>query len=521
MLKRAVIVHNDRLTRALLGVLLLAVVAAFGDLREPGLSTGDEALTALRARGLVELGGWWTPYWNGDVDLHKPPLYLWLVGVAYQVFGVNELSLRLPSVAAFLVLLAVVYRFARRLFDPAVGLLAAALTAAHPLLFSQSRVGMLDTTVILFSILAAAALTEKTSRSLYIFGLCSGLALLTKAAAAAPILLATVIYVAAFERHLLSRRAFYASLASAIVLPGIWFGSQLVLHPEELLGPHYEDFVDYRLNHDIWTSWFVYFKSLRYLWASFGGLAPLFFAAPLLVWTRPATKATARLPREVLLLYLYGLITLILVTAVRQQMTWYCLPVVVPMAILAGKLLVDLFRGELPRAVVVAASVLLSAGTFVPGAYLPQTGLIWGVRAAALFAIALVLAGKRLEPHAAAAFGLGLALAVAGGLSLRNPQVNLHNPRDSSLYRHLAAVLCDQEQFPGRLIVDFRHFPQNALMFYSGRDTAQLHRVSRDAFRQPRCAVLQGEGYQEHLAGRDVTVLRRVGDYSVLAIASP
>ncbi|MBP8655820.1 MAG: hypothetical protein WBK37_11480 [Kiritimatiellia bacterium] len=58
----------------LLALLLLAAAWRGVQVFQPSITTGDEALVALRARGLVEQGHGWTPYWNGAPDVHKPPL---------------------------------------------------------------------------------------------------------------------------------------------------------------------------------------------------------------------------------------------------------------------------------------------------------------------------------------------------------------------------------------------------------------------------------------------------------------
>ena len=119
-----------------------------------GIAAGDEALTALRALGLMEHGRWWTPYWNGAPDLHKPPLYYAMVAVGYCIFGVGTLAIRLPSMAAYLLIIVLAYAMGRRIFDPVVGLGAALLTALHPTLAAQACVGMMDTTMIAFSLAA-------------------------------------------------------------------------------------------------------------------------------------------------------------------------------------------------------------------------------------------------------------------------------------------------------------------------------------------------------------------------------
>ena len=94
---------TTRITRTWPALALALVVAAvlwrYGDLREPSLCNGDEALTALRARSLLHEGRFWTPHWNGTVNLHKPPFYYWTVAASYLVLGVGEVAVRWQAAA--------------------------------------------------------------------------------------------------------------------------------------------------------------------------------------------------------------------------------------------------------------------------------------------------------------------------------------------------------------------------------------------------------------------------------------
>ena len=145
---------QKRVALILLALILVAAGLRGWRLAPRGIAAGDEALTALRALGLMEHGRWWTPYWNGAPDLHKPPLYYAMVAVGYCIFGVGTLAIRLPSMAAYLLIIVLAYALGRRIFDPVVGLGAALLTALHPTLAAQACVGMMDTTMIAFSLAA-------------------------------------------------------------------------------------------------------------------------------------------------------------------------------------------------------------------------------------------------------------------------------------------------------------------------------------------------------------------------------
>ena len=56
-----------------------------------------EPLFAEAARQMTVTGNWITPYFNGETRFDKPPLIYWLMAIGYQLLGVNEWAVRLPS----------------------------------------------------------------------------------------------------------------------------------------------------------------------------------------------------------------------------------------------------------------------------------------------------------------------------------------------------------------------------------------------------------------------------------------
>jgi len=107
---------------------------------DPFLHGWDERFHALVARNLVHDP--FTPMliahpmaafdfrdWTGcHVWLHKQPLFLWQMALSLKVFGISELSLRLPSVLLGALMVPMLFRFAFLLTaDTAVSLLAALL----------------------------------------------------------------------------------------------------------------------------------------------------------------------------------------------------------------------------------------------------------------------------------------------------------------------------------------------------------------------------------------------------------
>ncbi|AFZ43689.1 glycosyl transferase family 39 [Halothece sp. PCC 7418] len=82
---------------ALVIIFSLCTITFLWRLGSIGLIDETEPLFAEAARQMVETGNWVTPYYNGETRFDKPPLIYWLMAMGYQVLGVNEWAVRLPS----------------------------------------------------------------------------------------------------------------------------------------------------------------------------------------------------------------------------------------------------------------------------------------------------------------------------------------------------------------------------------------------------------------------------------------
>ncbi|MBE9145305.1 ArnT family glycosyltransferase [Planktothrix mougeotii] len=90
---------------AILGLGLISGLAFFQNLGNLGLLDETEPLFAEAARQMLVTGDWITPYFNEETRFDKPPLIYWLMAIAYQIVGVNEWGVRLPSaVSAFILI---------------------------------------------------------------------------------------------------------------------------------------------------------------------------------------------------------------------------------------------------------------------------------------------------------------------------------------------------------------------------------------------------------------------------------
>ncbi|MGQ4650511.1 glycosyltransferase family 39 protein [Lyngbya aestuarii] len=91
-------------TLSIFWLLMISWLAFLWHLGSTGLVDETEPLFAEAARQMTVTGDWITPYFNGETRFDKPPLVYWLMALGYQIIGVNEWAVRLPSALAAIAL---------------------------------------------------------------------------------------------------------------------------------------------------------------------------------------------------------------------------------------------------------------------------------------------------------------------------------------------------------------------------------------------------------------------------------
>ncbi|MDD5677648.1 MAG: glycosyltransferase family 39 protein [Kiritimatiellae bacterium] len=167
---------------------------------DPFLNSWDERFHALVARHMMDapfrpmlICNPVLPYdyrdWTADhIWVHKPPLFLWQIALAFKLLGVSEFSLRLPSVLMTAGLIPVIYRLGRIAVSARVGYCSAFLytTSAYPLLLLTGYINLdHNDTAFVFYVTAslwAHAEYERSGRRFWLLpiGLFAGCAVLVK-----------------------------------------------------------------------------------------------------------------------------------------------------------------------------------------------------------------------------------------------------------------------------------------------------------------------------------------------------
>jgi 4-amino-4-deoxy-L-arabinose transferase-like glycosyltransferase len=118
---------------ALLACLVLAL-AAFNltfRLGQEFLTEWDESLYATAASEALDEGHWIGTTMEGELDYYntKPPLNVWLIALAFKIFGKSLVALRLMSVVAAWLTVLVLLLWTRRSLGPMVAILAGVVLA--------------------------------------------------------------------------------------------------------------------------------------------------------------------------------------------------------------------------------------------------------------------------------------------------------------------------------------------------------------------------------------------------------
>ncbi len=176
------------------------LIFMFGAMLDPFLNIWDERFHALAAKNLMNHPLMPTLYDDPIVDMpydrwdrfhiwiHKQPLFLWMIALSFKLFGINELSLRLPDVVLSTLVIFAIYRMGRLTAGTRVGYLAAVLSISNLYLLELlagrqvlEHNDLIFTMFITFSFWSLIEYRHSKWRGwIVLIGIFSGFAILTK-----------------------------------------------------------------------------------------------------------------------------------------------------------------------------------------------------------------------------------------------------------------------------------------------------------------------------------------------------
>lgn len=266
----------------LIGMLLYTVGITHTDLWTP-----DEPRYAEIAREMIERGNYIQPYLNGMPYTEKPPLFFWTVVACAKLFGgVNQLSVRLPSMLSALGTLALMIILVSNFFDRKAAFLSSIILCISPEFFWLSRSGHID---MLLTFLITASLVSfyhwhvsNRSGYLIIFYSCLAIAMLAKGPIGILLPLMVVLCFLMFRKewNKINKMRLYFGVPIAIVIVLAWYIPATQQSTGYDFGPMVKRQIIGRLfhpsSHGVSISYwaFYHFKSLSF------GMAPWTFLLP-------------------------------------------------------------------------------------------------------------------------------------------------------------------------------------------------------------------------------------------------
>ncbi len=487
-------------------IVAAAIVVLGTDLGMRVLVNNDEARFAVLAQDILARGDWLYPRAGGSVYLNKPILLAWLIAlVSWPVGHVTQLTAVIPSAAAALATVAIVYAMGHELAGTIGAQLAALVAMTTQGLFMHARVALPDMLMTCFmaaSVWMLVKLRRSPERPYWLaFYAFTALAFWAKGPAGLMPLAVALAY------HLASRRALpvralhlLPGLALVAAMVGLWavLGSRA-----STAGVRHAVVVDQVL----WylpgiPSLGVVTGPLR---NAFGILFPWVLLAPMVVTHAVRFVRGRGAEREIVLLMLvWCAVTLVGVGLSQQQRLRYYLPLVPPVSVLvAGWLAGPVARTEraaipwrlygvivgVPMAATIAAAIVRprwqrEAQIYVRASWVEIVVMV-GVALATLLAFLVVFRTRRTDAALAAALGTAICLIVGYHWELARLNREFDYPQ---LYAHVKPVVD-----PAPVVATWG-VPDLALTFY---------------FRRPVVAVETDQALRELIGGdpRAVAIL--------------
>lgn len=226
----------------LLGLLLvvLAYFPLFQFLGSLPYRLWDESRQAYNAFEMYSKERYLVPHFEGMPDMWntKPPLLIWLQVIFFNLFGISETSLRLPSALAGLATcLLVFFFFARYLKKPLIGFLAAIILISTQgfIDFHSTRTGDYDALLTFFDTAALLSffvyVQDERKKFLFYTFITLTLGCLTKGVAGlmfTPVLVLAAVYKGKIRPILLSREFYFGLLIFLFIVFGYYAGRESV-----------------------------------------------------------------------------------------------------------------------------------------------------------------------------------------------------------------------------------------------------------------------------------------------------
>jgi len=330
--------------------ILVFSILFFINLESGLLWVTDEQTYAQWAFHMFKTGDYLTPWSFGqlEIGIGKPPLFMWLMSLAYQIFGINNFATRFWSPVFGALSLVLLFFLGKKLYNAYVGFLAALVLGTFTTFYLFARHAMTDVVFISFILgsvyfLLLSEKSDGSNRFAAFSGFFFGLAFMTKQLEALLIPLIILSYFIATRRGIkfFFTKRFTPFLKVGILVISPWFVYMVLRFGPDFWQSHFVFSVVSRAISPIEghsESYFYYFSYLvnkeNLLWVT---LLPL--AACLCVF-----KAIVKRSKEDTLVFVWMAIVLVFFTFAQTKLFWYILPAFPAFALALSSFLFQLYK---------------------------------------------------------------------------------------------------------------------------------------------------------------------------------
>jgi 4-amino-4-deoxy-L-arabinose transferase-like glycosyltransferase len=341
-----------------LALVLFSAVILSVNVWSDGIFSAQEGRAAIVARQMLHNGNWLHLDIEGAHNTEKPVMCYWFYALSGAVFGVNEFSVRLPSMLAALATVLMAASLGMRIYGRQAGLLAGFMLASMAGFVNLGRLARIDMVLCAFYTASMYLLyvgyfeKMKANRKLYLFYLVLALSVMVKGPVSVALVGLTVILLVLKERNwkILWELKPISGLLIGLAICAPWYAYEIVRTD----GAFFYDFflkqnvsrltgVNMTYRGGKRGSYFYYFPKL------FVDTLPWSLLLPFGLWTLRKKFKKFKMPdfkpaTWYLLIWFLTVFVFFSVAAIKRGD--YVLPLYAPAAILLGRYLSMVIAGE-------------------------------------------------------------------------------------------------------------------------------------------------------------------------------
>lgn len=301
-----------------------------------------ESNYTLTASEMLASGDYMSPRIYGNYWYDKPIFFYWELIGAFKVFGINEFAARFFPAVFGIIGLFMTYGFARKIYDAKTGLISALILGTSFEYWLISKTVITDLTLFVFfnAVLVFFYLAYRSQNKNYYY-LCylfSGLAVLTKGPIGLllPGFIVTVFICLRRDFGEVKRMKPLLGTLIFILVGGSWYYVMYQLHGKEFIDTFLGIHNVLRATvseHPRWDVWY-YYTGIFFL-----GFFPWCFSLPMVIAKYWKKRQWPVIDQTTLFLLLWALLVNGFYQCMATKYTTYTLPGLLPIAILAARLL--------------------------------------------------------------------------------------------------------------------------------------------------------------------------------------